>query len=469
MPLEGVRVLIIGGGELAARKMRLLSAANAAITTIAPTIEVALRDEFQGRAELIEREATGDDFVGATLAIIAVDDRAEQERFAQIARDQRVLVNVVDAPDLCDFTTPSMIDHGDLVVAIATNGKAPVLGRTLRGRIEQMVPREMGELVTFAGAYRESVKARFGPQSRDFWEQFFDGSVAQRFLSGDRAGAHELMMKQINGQSEEAILQGCVHIVGAGPGDPELLTIRAHRILQQADVIFYDRLVGDGIMDLARRDAERIFVGKAKANHAVPQDEIQSSMVARARAGQMVVRLKGGDPFVFGRGGEEQDALEAAGIDVFITPGITAATGCAAASGMPLTHRDFSQAVTFVTGHARGDSEPDLDWRALADLKHTLVVYMGVSKAEKISEQLVAHGRDGQTPIAAIENGTCANQIVAQGTLATLSKTLRDADIHGPAILVIGDVARFAKTSSNHEFEGIVKDAHKEIIERQMA
>ena len=183
----------------------------------------------------------------------------------------------------------------------------------------------------------------------------------------------------------------------------------------------------------------------------------------------MVVRLKGGDPFVFGRGGEEQDALEAAGIDVFITPGITAATGCAAASGMPLTHRDFSQAVTFVTGHARGDSEPDLDWRALADLKHTLVVYMGVSKAEKISEQLVAHGRDGQTPIAAIENGTCANQIVAQGTLATLSKTLRDADIHGPAILVIGDVARFAKTSSNHEFEGIVKDAHKEIIERQMA
>jgi uroporphyrin-III C-methyltransferase/precorrin-2 dehydrogenase/sirohydrochlorin ferrochelatase len=266
-------------------------------------------------------------------------------------------------------------------------------------------------------------------------------------LAGDEAGAHEAMLALINRPQTEQNTgpqSGVVHIVGAGPGDPELLTIKALRLLQTADVILYDRLVSDEILSLARRDAERFYVGKAKSNHAVAQEDIEARMIEFARAGKTVVRLKGGDPFIFGRGGEELEALRNANIPVYITPGVTAATGCAAAANMALTHRDYAQAVTFVTGHAKGEADPDLDWSALAALKNTLVVYMGVTKAGTIAHNLIEHGRAASTPVAIIENGTRADQKVVKGALGELPRLVETGGIKGPALLVIGEVAALA-------------------------
>lgn len=453
LSLDSQIVVIAGGTELAARKARLILAARADVKIIASTIDDDLRVEFGQRVSFIERAPQPEDFVSSKLAIIAEEDERLQLDLVDMARAGGALVNVVDQPGLCDFTTPSIIDRDDVVVAISTNGKAPVFGRNLREEIERLLPNKLSSLVQFAGQWRDVVKNKFGTSTRAFWEQFFDGPIAHQVLAGDDAGASEQMIKLINDRSHTDDREGnigknsesgIVHIIGAGPGDPELLTIRAHRLLQTCDVILYDRLVGDGILSLARRDADRIYVGKSKSNHSMPQEEIQSLMIKLAREGKTVVRLKGGDPFIFGRGGEELDALRAADIPAYVTPGITAATGCAAAAGMALTHRDHAQSVTFVTGHAQADTDPDLDWQALANLKNTLVVYMGVGKAGAIADALMRHGRDGKTPVVVIENGTRDNEIIARGSLETLTQVLRVNSIKGPAMLVIGEVANLA-------------------------
>lgn len=442
------RTVIVGGGAAALRKARLMIAAGGRPMLFAPVFETATRAELADQAELIERAPVREDFLGAALAIIAIEDHDEAGRLATVARQAGALVNVVDRPALCDFTMPSIVDRGAITVAISTDGAAPVLGRKLRADIEALVPARAGALAGFSALYRDAVKSQFNQQDRRaFWEGFFDGPIAARVLAGDEASAHEAMLEAIN-RSQTIAQQGVVHIVGAGPGDPELLTLKAFRLIQSADVILYDRLVGDEILTLARRDADRFYVGKAKSNHAVPQEEIEARLIALARAGKNVVRLKGGDPFVFGRGGEELEALRAAGIAAYVTPGITAATGCAAAAGMALTHRDYAQAVTFVTGHAKDNADPDLDWAALAALKNTLVVYMGVGNAGRIASNLLDHGRSGDTPIAVIENGTRDNQIVAKGALRDLEKVIETNGIKGPALLVIGDVAALADSEA---------------------
>lgn len=442
--LKGRPVLIVGGGDAALAKARLVLAAEADVTVIAPKIAAPTRQALEGKARLIEREPTVAEIEAAVMAFIADVDEKTARRWADVARMAGVLLNVVDQPDLCDFYTPSIIDRGRITVSISTDGAAPVLGKRLRADIEALLPPRLEALADFADSYRESVKARIPAETRRaFWERFFDGPIAALALAGDVEGAHEQMLALLNRpQAEDKT--GVVHIVGAGPGDPDLLTIKALRLLQQADVILYDRLVSDEILSLARRDAERLYVGKAKANHAVPQEEIEARMIALAREGKTVVRLKGGDPFVFGRGGEELDALRNARIPVFATPGVTAATGCAAAANMALTHRDFAQAVTFVTGHAKGEADPALDWSALAALKNTLVVYMGVSKAAMISEKLIDHGRAAATPVAVIENGTRDNQKIVKGTLGELGRLIEIGGIKGPALLVIGEVAALA-------------------------
>jgi uroporphyrin-III C-methyltransferase/precorrin-2 dehydrogenase/sirohydrochlorin ferrochelatase len=382
------------------------------------------------------------------MVFIADVDEATARRWADVARMGGVLLNVVDQPALCDFTTPSIVDRERVTISISTDGAAPVLAKKLRADIEALLPARLGALADFAASYRPSVKARIpASERRAFWEKFFDGPVAAQVLTGEEQGAHEQMLALINRpQAEEKT--GVVHIVGAGPGDPELLTIKALRLLQQADVILYDRLVSDEILSMARRDAERFYVGKAKSNHAVPQEEIEARMIALAREGKTVVRLKGGDPFVFGRGGEELDALRNAKVPVFATPGVTAATGCAASANMALTHRDYAQAVTFVTGHAKGEADPapnpSIDWSALAALKNTLVVYMGVSKAASIAAKLIEHGREPSTPVAVIENGTRANQKIVKGRLSELDRLIDAGAITGPALLVIGEVAALA-------------------------
>lgn len=440
--------LILGGGAAALAKARLMLAAGASLTLIAKKFAPETRAELESRARLLERQPVAADIEAAVLVFIADTPEAEARRWAEIARMAGVLLNVVDQPALCDFTTPSIVDRGRVTVSISTAGAAPVLGKRLRADIEALLPPRLGSLADFADRYRETVKATIAPEARrQFWESFFDGPIAAQVLAGDETGAHEAMLALINRphtdeKTEEQ--KGSVHIVGAGPGDPDLLTIKALRLLQRADVILYDRLVSDEILNLARRDAERFYVGKAKSNHAVPQEEIEARLIAFARQGKMVVRLKGGDPFVFGRGGEELEALRNASIPVFVCPGVTAATGCAAAANMALTHRDHAQAVTFVTGHAKGEADPALDWSALAALKNTLVVYMGVTKAETISAKLIEHGRGAQTPVAVVENGTRDSQKIVKGSLGDLPRLIEAGGIKGPALLVIGEVAALA-------------------------
>lgn len=439
--LAGRTVVIAGSGEAVSRKARLAAAAGARIVFVASGLDPRLVAEWRGRAEFDARRPGPEVFAGAALAFVAVESEEEAAELAAFARAAGAPVNVVDRPELSDFVTPSIVDRGDIVVGVATGGAAPVLARRIRETIEAVLPHRLSMLAAFARSFRSAVAARIGREDRrTFWEDFFDGPIASRILAGDDRGAREAMIEAINRpQSEEQT--GVVHIVGAGPGDPELLTLKALRLLQSADVIFYDRLIGDGILDLARRDAERFYVGKAKADHSAPQEEIEQRLIAFARQGKIVVRLKGGDPFVFGRGGEELDAVRAAGIPVHVTPGITAATGCAAAASMPLTHRALSQAVTFVTGHAKDDGEPDLDWQALARLGHTLVVYMGVGKADAIAAKLIEAGRAGSTPVAVIEKGTTARQKVLKGKLADLGALIRAGAVEGPALLVVGEVA----------------------------
>ena len=315
-------------------------------------------------------------------------------------------------------------------------------------QIEAMLPPRLGHLARFAQRFRSAVASAL-PDSgrrRHFWETFFDGPIARLVLDGREHQAANAMLHLVN-RPDTAVREGSVTLVGAGPGDPDLLTLRALRTMQDADVVVYDRLIGTEILDYVRRDAERVFVGKAKACHTLTQDRINRLLIDRARAGQRVVRLKGGDPFIFGRGGEEVDALRAAGISVDVVPGITAATGCAAAAGLPLTHRDHASAVTFVTGHG-SDGEPNLDWPALGALEHTLVIYMGLSTAGVIASQLIAHGKRSDTPVAIVENGTRPNQRVVKGSLAELETLVVQHGINGPALIVIGDVAALADSGT---------------------
>lgn len=454
--LAGRRVVIAGGGAAALRKARLFAASGAALLIVAERVDAELKDEFGAGAGLLERAPRDQDFIGATIVIIAEPGETRAARLAEAARAEGALVNVIDRPELSDFIVPAIIDRGSVVVAISTGGAAPVLARRLRRMIEAVLPARLGALADFARSFRPAVAGKLAPPARRvFWERVFEGPIAARLLAGDVRGAREAMIEAINRpQAEEKT--GIVHIVGAGPGDPELLTLKALRLLHEADVILYDRLVGEGVLALARRDAERVYVGKAKGEHAVPQEEISARLIAYARQGKTVVRLKGGDPFIFGRGGEELEALRAAGIPAFVTPGVTAAAGCAAAAGMALTHRDRSRGLTFVTGHARNNEEPALDWASLARLGHTLVVYMGASKAASIAENLIAAGRGASTPVAVIENGTLPNQKILTGALAGLGELVARGRVEGPALLVIGEVAGLADAGAL----GAIADEH---------
>jgi len=437
-------VLIVGGGELALRKARLLAKADPRIVFVATEFDEALIAEFGQSAEFLHKSFSAVDTDGdAVLVIAATGDAAADEAVAFAAKGAGVPVNVVDRPELCDFVVPSIVERGDLAIGISTGGNAPVLGRQVREKLEALLPQRLGGFVSFAGSFREAVTAKVEPAlRRRFWENVFSGTISDLFLSGREADAREEMVAQLNRPQDSA--KGFVHIVGAGPGDPELLTLKALRILQEADVVLHDALVSDGIMEMIRRDAERVYVGKKKSDHSMPQEDIGTLMVKLAREGKRVVRLKGGDPFIFGRGGEELEALKAAGIPAAVVPGITAATGCGAASSVPLTHRDHAQAVTFVTGHAKGDTDPDLNWQALVDLGHTLVVYMGVGTATAISRNLVEAGMDAATPAAVIEKGSLPEQKIIRTRLDNLGEDIVAGGIEGPAVLIIGAVAAAA-------------------------
>lgn len=432
------RVLVVGGGEVAARKLRLLARSHAELDVVAHELNEELQGLVQaGRLRWLARDFAPDQLEGCTLAIAATDDAVLNRAIATAADARRVLVNVVDDPEPSSFVTPSIVDRHPLVIAIGTGGLAPVLARRLREKLETLLPTAYGRLAAFMGANRERVQQALpSAQRRGLWERFLDSPGAEAVLGGRETLAAAELQSLIDG----APGRGEVYLVGAGPGDPDLLTFRALRLMQQCDVVLYDALLPEAILELVRRDAERIYVGKRRARHTLPQDQINGELVRLALEGKRVLRLKGGDPFVFGRGGEEIQELAAAGIPFQVVPGITAANGCAAYAGIPLTHRDHAQACVFVTGHQRADGQLDLHWDALARRGQTVVIYMGLNSLPELTRQLIAHGLPEDWPAAVVEQGTSPQQRVIAATLGTLAERVKDADVQGPALTIVGSV-----------------------------
>jgi len=385
-----------------------------------------------------------------------------------LAKAAGVPVNVVDRPELCDFILPAVVDRSPLLIAVSSGGAAPLLTRILKARFETMIPASYGRLAQFAGSYRDRVRATVSrAESRlRFWDRLFDGPIAESLFSGQEEQAASLMETMLSeaANGENTGNDGEVFLVGAGPGDPDLLTFRALRLMQKADVVLYDRLIGDGILNLVRRDAERIYVGKLPKDHTVPQEDISQMLVRLAQEGKRVLRLKGGDPFMFGRGGEEIQALAEHGIPFQVIPGVTAATGSAAYAGIPLTHRDHAQSCVFVTGHAK-DGEPDLNWTQLTQSNQTVVIYMGLTQLPGIVAGLLAHGARPDIPAAVVENGTRPGQKVTTSTLKELPDAAKDAV--SPALVIIGDVVLLRNKLSWFKGETGVA-AQTEIDRRQL-
>ncbi|TLX57572.1 uroporphyrinogen-III C-methyltransferase [Stutzerimonas nosocomialis] len=438
--LRGRTVLVVGGGEIALRKARLLADAGARLKVVAPDIEASLRILVEeGGGACVERVYAAEDLGGCVLAVAATDDEPLNAQVSEDANRLGMPVNVVDAPALCSVIFPAIVDRSPLVVAVSSGGDAPVLARLVRARLETWIPAAYGRLAGLAKRFRREVKAALPnlQQRRVFWEDVFQGPIAERCLAGQDEQASTLLAEKLAGAAPREL--GEVYLVGAGPGDPDLLTFRALRLMQQADVVLYDRLVAPAILELCRRDADRIYVGKQRANHALPQDQINQQLVELARQGKRVVRLKGGDPFIFGRGGEEIEELAAHGIPFQVVPGITAASGCAAYAGIPLTHRDYAQSVRFITGHLKDDS-CNLPWQEMVAPGETLVFYMGLVGLPVICQQLIAHGRRPDTPAALVQQGTTANQRVFTGTLADLPLQVARHQVQAPTLIIVGDV-----------------------------
>ncbi len=434
--------LVVGGGEVAARKAAALARAGARVKVVAPSLGAAFAAQIAaGKAEHRAASFTPEQVAGHAVVVAATDDDAVNRAVAAAARERNIPVNVVDRPALCSFIMPSIVSRPPVVVAVSSGGASPVLARLLRARLESFIPAGYGRLAALAGAFRGAVKSRFKPaERRRFWERALQGPIAELVFSGRDDEARAALERAI-ADPRLAFSGGEVALVGAGPGDPDLLTFRALRLMQQADVVVYDRLVSRPILDLVRLEAERIYAGKERAKHALPQEDINHLLVRLAREGKRVVRLKGGDPFIFGRGGEEIDTLAAEGIPFQVVPGITAAAGCASYAGLPLTHRDYSQSVVFVTGHLQ-DGSMELNWRALAQPRQTIVVYMGLLALDQLCARLIEHGLPADMPAALVQAGTTPRQRVLEGTLGTLPAIVKAGEVKAPTLVIIGEVVR---------------------------
>lgn len=441
MNIKGRRCVVIGGGEVAARKVNMLLKAKAAVEVISPELctELAALSEKKEISYLKARFAP-DQLDGAAIVIAATDDEAINRSVSEAAKQRNIPVNVVDAPALCTFTMPSIVDRSPVVIAISSGGAAPVLARLIRARIETLVPATYGRLATLATEFRGKVKQRFASmqERRIFWEQVFQGPIAEQMLSGQEAAARAAMNEVLESEAT-AVHRGEVYLVGGGPGDPDLLTFRALRLMQQADVCVYDKLVSKEVRELVRRDAEMVYVGKARDQHTLPQEEINQLLVRLAKEGKRVLRLKGGDPFIFGRGGEEIETLMENGVPFQVVPGITAACGVSSYAGIPLTHRDYAHSCVFTTGHLH-DGSVNLDWPALVRPNQTVVIYMGLVGLAEICRQLVAHGLPASMPAAVVQQGTTVRQRVVAGTLETLAEKVAAADMRPPCLTIIGEV-----------------------------
>ena len=440
LKLQQQRCLIVGGGHIAYRKALLLAKAGAKIDVLAPEID----DNLLQLVQQSQGQYVQDVFSSSTalrhyrLVIAATDNNLVNQQVFAACEAENVLVNSVDDPPHCRFMVPAIIDRSPLVISVASNGTSPVLSRQIRTQLESSIPHGMGKLAEFSGQWRAAVKQKIvnPDERRIFWEELYASPLKEQVFNDNLDAANQSIQQAL---AEWQTPKGEVYLVGAGPGDPELLTLKALRLMQQADVVIYDRLVSAPILELCRRDAEKVYVGKARSNHAVPQEGINALLVKYAQAGKRVCRLKGGDPFIFGRGGEEIQELYEAGVSFQVVPGITAASGCSAYAGIPLTHRDYAQSVRFLTGHLK-EGSPELPWSELVYEHQTLVLYMGLVGLESICEKLIAHGQRADMPVALISKGTTPEQKVVVGTLADIASKVAQHHIQAPTLTIIGEV-----------------------------
>lgn len=440
--LDSRRVLLVGGGKIALRKARFMLRAGARLRVVGTEVSAQMKKLLAHvEHEMYERPYREEDLQDVAIVVAATDDAELNKQVSTAAKQRNLPVNVVDQPELCNFIFPSIVDRSPLLVAVSSSGKSPVLARLLRARLETFIPSAYGTLTEFLGAFRQQVKTGISSftQRMRFWEEVVNGPIAELVLSGKGEQAKSLLEDKLKNHNQNPSVSGEVYLVGAGPGDPDLLTFRALRLMQQADVVLYDRLVSEQILNMTRQDAEKIHVGKQRQLHTMPQQDISALLVRLAQEGKRVLRLKGGDPFIFGRGGEEIEMLAEARIPFQVVPGITAASGCSCYAGIPLTHRDYAQSVVFVTGHMKND-KCDLDWEHLVQENQTLVVYMGLIGLPLLCNELIQHGRDKNTPVALIQQGTTPEQKVLTGTLESLPGIVEAADVKAPTLIIVGDV-----------------------------
>jgi len=440
--LQDQHCLVVGGGVVATRKIKQLLIAGAKVFVVAPNIEPALEKlKESGDIRYFQQAYTEKCLEGKQLVIAATNDKQLNNQIAKRAKSQNILVNVVDDYDAGTFIMPSIINRNPVVIAISTSGIAPVLTKLLSIRIETLIPSNYGKLASLISRFRDSAKEKY-PSTKDrrrFWESILDGPIAEMFYAGQEEKTLKLLEAQLGNESSHLDSKGEVYLVGGGPGDPELLTFRALRLMQQADVVLYDRLVAPKILEFVRKDAKRIYVGKERDRHALPQAEINQMLVDLAKQGRRVLRLKGGDPFMFGRGGEEIDLLYENNIPFQIVPGITAASGCASYAGIPLTHRNYAQSCLFVTGHLK-DGSMNLNWQTLVQPQQTLAVYMGTHSLDILSRQLIKHGMKKSMPAAIIQQGTTSDQNVYLSTIERLPEVPKENNVKPPSMIIIGEV-----------------------------
>jgi len=469
LDVKGKKVLVDGGNTAAARRVERALSAGAHVHVFCPNMSDEFRTLRDHPLVTHHLRAPGpEDFIDCVVAYGASEIEERDKKLYDMAKEAKVLVNVADVTKYCDFITPSIVDRSPLVVAISSGGNAPVIARILRARIEVMLPAAYGRLAAFVGTFRDKVMAKLTSTEsrRHFWENTIEGQAGDHFLAGDEEKAEARLLEDLNAAATGAETNqiGEVFLVGAGPGDPDLLTFRALHIMQRADVVLFDRLVSDEIMTLVRRDAERVYVGKSPQQHTMVQEDISELMVELAKQGKRVLRLKGGDPFIFGRGGEELELLAKHNVPFQVIPGITAASGCASYAGIPLTHRDHAQSCVLITAHGR-DGVLDLDWDRLVRPDQTVVVYMGLSSVGTLSEQFIKRGLDSGTPAAVVDNGTRANQQVVAGNLGNIAKRVEDSAIKGPALIIIGSVVSLRDELK--WFADSEKDSHQMSLQAQ--
>tara|TARA_B110000305_G_scaffold234275_1_gene292065 strand:+ start:180 stop:1565 length:1386 start_codon:yes stop_codon:yes gene_type:complete len=447
--IKNKKCVVVGGGEVAFRKATLLLRAGADLNIVAPVLSDELRKLcVDTDCAITAREFEEADINNAVLVVAATDDLKTNERVSVIASTLNIPVNVVDQPHLCSFIMPSIVDRSPIVVAISSGGSSPILTRKLKELNEAMIPGRIDKLAELLGSFRGRVKSEINDFSARirFWENVLDSEIPELVYNGQDDEARSALDNWLTNPQNDRV-GGEVYLVGAGPGDPDLLTLRALRLMHKADVVLYDRLVSPEVLLKLRPDAQKIYVGKRSADHAVPQETINEMLVRLAKEGNRVLRLKGGDPFIFGRGGEELESLAAAGIPFQVVPGITAASGCASYAGIPLTHRDYSQSVRFLTGHTK-DGRVPLEWELLVKEQQTLVFYMGLAGLPDICDQLLKHGMSSSTPVAVIQQGTTQTQKVVVGNLNKIADLAVEKEIQAPTIIIIGEVVKLQESLS---------------------